>query len=90
MTQTGCPVDTFLLSDGSAARRLATREAPMPWKETRVVDERMRFIAATLEDPRGKVPVQTVDRAPGGAGPLDEDRRERKTIQSGRDAIRSL
>jgi putative transposase len=25
----------------------------MPWKETRVVDERMRFIAAVLEDPRG-------------------------------------
>ncbi len=25
----------------------------MPWKETRVVDERMRFIAAVLEDPCG-------------------------------------
>src|SRR5580698_8827438 len=25
----------------------------MPWKETRVVDERMRFIVAVQEDPRG-------------------------------------
>jgi hypothetical protein len=25
----------------------------MPWKETRVMDERMRFIGAVIEDPRG-------------------------------------
>jgi putative transposase len=28
-------------------------EPPMPWKETRPVDERIRFIAAVKEDPRG-------------------------------------
>jgi putative transposase len=32
---------------------MAALEPPMPWKETRPVDERIRFIAAVKEDPRG-------------------------------------
>src|SRR5579871_5144274 len=29
------------------------RRSPVPWKDNRVVDERMRFIVAVEEDPRG-------------------------------------